>query len=338
MKRYIIKPLGPWHLQTGGLEHEQIEAFPRSDTLSAALLQSWITLFGSDSLPKETWPFRFSSVFPCIVGEESTVFLYPKPRHYNPEFPEAAKISRKEVKKIKWITEKVLELISRNETVPLPKIDDLQIKKGILALKDEKLSDFGSLGEEQTRTRVVIDRLHLGTVPFQFTSRQAGKSVMLYFLANLPDEHIQRFEASLTFLGDQGIGADRTVGMGQFEWIEPAQIVSFNEISGSGAFLNLGLFNPDPKERKAIEWSRSFYDVTNRQGWTAKPTLRRKNVRMVEEGSVLITETQPLHGRLVEVLNPNDTSLTPGQKDRLTELDHTVYRDGQSLFIPVIIP
>jgi CRISPR-associated protein Csm4 len=333
MIRVILKPRGPWHLQTGGLEHEQVDPFPRSDTLSAALLQSYVRLFGVESVPVETaWPYRVSSVFPAIRLGGSYLQLYPKPKHFVVDIPDIPGFSHKDFKKAKWVTGSLMGKICAGGEITFGSLQPIAGNQ-VLALKQENIDTDESLGSSETRTRVVLDRIDLSAVPFQFTSRHAGPNLYWFFLADVKSDFRESFEASLRLLGDEGIGADRTIGLGQFE------VVSIDETSNvsthdPNAWLNLGLYNPPDEERIRLAWDESFYDIVNRQGWTQNPALRRRNVRMVDEGAVLKCVTQPI-GRVVTVLDPNDPDATSSQRTRLTELSHKVYRDGQGFFLPV---
>src|SRR5690625_7588671 len=87
-------------------------------------------------------------------------------------------------------------------------------------------------------------------------------------------------------LGDEGIGADRTVGMGQFSIIANERI---NKVpSGKkGRWLNMGIFNPLTGTTTQIEWEQSAYNLKTRTGWVSGHKLRSSPVPCIVDTTYL---------------------------------------------------
>src|SRR5699024_4551015 len=125
---------------------------------------------------------------------------------------------------------------------------------------------------QSTRTRIVSDRVTSQTTPFHFSSTQFGKHIYLYFLAEVEAEHEARFKATLRMLGDEGIGADRTIGMGLFELEGQAEPIKLDTTAAVG-WVNVGIYNPADDEVEAVKNRKSRYSLFNRYGWTSGHAL-----------------------------------------------------------------
>src|SRR5690625_7651091 len=109
----------------------------------------------------------------------------------------------------------------------------------------------------------------------------------------------------LRMLGDEGIGADRTVGMGQFSIIANERI---NKVpSGKkGRWLNMGIFNPLPGTTTQIEWEQSAYNLETRTGWVSGHTLTLRPVDCIVEKSVIYSVLTQLSIVPVVVVTDDD--------------------------------
>jgi CRISPR/Cas system CSM-associated protein Csm4 (group 5 of RAMP superfamily) len=81
----------------------------------------------------------------------------------------------------------------------------------------------------------------------------------------------------------------------------------------------LSLYSPHEDDR--VDWSRGDYAALTRAGWTDSPAggVRKKNVRMIGEGSVLMAPS--LRGRAVDVAPDG--------------FPHPTWRAGFALAVPV---
>lgn len=341
-----LKPLGPFHLQTGGLDHEQVDTFPRSDTLSAALMYLWARQFGSiPGLPDDP-PFLVSSIFPSVELEQGEIVkLFPRPKsvHYGLVQNESGSFGHKEFKRIQWLDENLFRLSLNGMKALLPHIpaspDDPRLWfNGSVWCKSPR-PDSGAetpLVYEQESTRVVLDRVTNASMPFHYVTTRFAESVNLYLLARVKEEHRSRFLGLLHLLGDEGIGGDRTIGMGRFE-VLGAEEWNAPKTENPSHWVNLGVFNPAPNSQSEVKWEHSSYGLLTRNGWVTEKALRRRSLRVLDEGSVLASSTMP-EGRIVNVLDKEAPDLLDRHREYLSDiiqLDHPVYRDGRTIWLPM---
>lgn len=341
MKAFVLKPLSPFHIQSNSANHESVENFVKSDTLSAALMHIWNVILGEISGLPNKLPFTVSSMFPAVQTEDTCIKLFPKNKRldFNWYRDNAKKGSsepnHKEWKRVLWLDEtlfkKSIEQIGSLRNY-LPNQFD-----GPIWFSNEAAQSIQTLYKIDKRTRVVLDRVSSAATPFHFITVNYTSSTRLFFLAEIEKEYETQFETVLRFLGDEGIGGDKTLGMGRFE-VQAIEDYELPKVQNPNAYMCLGLYNPTTDEQKAINWESSIYSIINRRGWVSKIPLRRRASRMLDDASILKSADR-LYGRLLDVLNPNDSSLPEEVLLKLNEsgLDHPIYRDGRTILIPMSI-
>jgi len=154
----------------------------------------------------------------------------------------------------------------------------------------------------------------------------------IFLLAQFDNEEIKKeFISALRYLADEGIGTDRHVGNGLFEF-DKEEGFNFEETIQSGYSINLSLFCPNSNEiNNILNDDKVAYEIIARGGWITTPeynTLRKKYIRMFKEGSVLKINKN-IDGRVVNI--------TP-EKNKLPEHArniHPIYRVGKSIFLSV---
>jgi CRISPR type III-A-associated RAMP protein Csm4 len=131
-----------------------------------------------------------------------------------------------------------------------------------------------------------------------------------------------RVKSALRVLADSGFGGERSRGWGRAH--EP----QFTDASGlfkseghANAWWLLSIYSPHTDD--AVDWTKGDYSTTTRAGWTDSPagSLKKKQVRMIEEGSVLIAPA--IKGRAVDAA-PDGFA-------------HPVWRSGIAFAVPVPI-
>jgi CRISPR-associated protein Csm4 len=138
----------------------------------------------------------------------------------------------------------------------------------------------------------------------------------------------------LDVLADEGIGGERSAGYGQFtSQIEPVPDQDWPGYSGAdGGMLTLSLVHPTYAE--AGQLARSWYSLTTRRGWVGTPgalAVRRADVVMLSEGSLLPTSPDELFGEMVDVTPPRWPAHVPRLSDPLV-------RWGYALSVGVRMP
>jgi CRISPR type III-A-associated RAMP protein Csm4 len=186
--------------------------------------------------------------------------------------------------------------------------------------------------EIQQRVQVPLEGDTIDARPFYFDRLYFEENSGLYFLAHFNDNTIrQQVLHVLTILGTQGIGTDRTVGNGLFNFDAAIHVTPFDLPGRKGGQLhmNLGLYLPSLEELAMVNMDLSYWQLVKRGGYMGGSSyekflsLRKNNIYFFGEGSVFRTDAIP-HGRYIN-LKPdfNDNDL------------HSVYRCGQALFITI---
>jgi CRISPR-associated protein Csm4 len=150
----------------------------------------------------------------------------------------------------------------------------------------------------------------------------------LYFLAE-GDTSI--LDQALHVLAAEGIGTDRNVGFGFFDFSEDS--LTLDVPRDANHQVALSLFIPETKEqlRDLTASDAVAYDFARRGGWiTTYPftTLRKNAIYGFLPGSVFAIPRQQKAttiGRLVN-LKPEIGDLTP---------DHPVWRNGKAIMLPI---
>jgi len=261
-----------------------------------------------------------SSAFPYYKDE----LFFPKPLNFYPDIEKYEMI--KEFKRIRFISSDYLKNILSDNKIDLSSINNEFIINGCLRTKRNDPNKDEIIFKTSEIPHVVIDRLSNSTQIFHKTEVFFSKDSGLFFIANIKDELIPKFEAVLRFLGDEGIGADRTIGKGQFSVSGPVNIDNLSDIRESGYYYLLSLYSPSVDEVNNIDPDKSFYDFSIRQGWISNSTLNRKALRMLTEGSVIcLKNVAKLSGEIHNVLSKEENN---------SEILNSVYRSGQVISLP----
>lgn len=330
MKAYKLKFQSSFHIDAGNAVDGPSETFIHSDTLFSALVSAARKFYGDEIALEFLEPKSviISSVIPFYKDE---LFL-PKPLHFFPENLKEYEMI-KVFKKAKFISKDLLLKILSGQKIE----EDFFSKdyildgcwrtvKNITSKTKRADEEEDKIFEEQEIPHIVMDRLTNQAQIYYKTEVYFHKNAGLYFIAEIRDDLLPNFETVLRFLGDEGIGADRTIGKGLFE-VEEIQNFPLSLSQESDYYYSLSLYSPTKEEFEKIEPKKSYYDFTIRGGWIANNTLNRKSLRMFVEGSVLkFSNKQKPFGCLHKVLE---------KKDYESDLLYDIYRSGQALFLPI---
>jgi CRISPR-associated protein Csm4 len=326
----------PVHLGRGLEDLDRSETVYHSDSLKSAIFAVGLAQFphwAEDNADAFFNGFRISSCFP-FSGDE--LFL-PKPfLNIRFEFSEVANDRQaKTGKKVSFLSLKQFEkLISVGEGAEPIKISkDVITPDGQFICENEttaKRSFFKT--EVQQRVSVFLEGNDEQTRPFYMDRLYFEKDCGLYFLVDFRGNTELRNQVlqTLRLLGDLGIGTDRTVGNGLFDFDQnrDVQSVEIKTVGKHQKQMNLGLYLPKEKELKEIKLDQSHWSLLKRGGYMGGTSndeflsLRKKSLYFFGEGSVFESET-PLIGKK-EYIKP-DWNLPM----------HPVWRDGQCLFITI---
>lgn len=342
------------HVGFHGIGQENTLSHIPSDSLFAALAVTRANLHGDagpwiDQFTKAEPPIRLSSAFP-FAGD---VRFYPRP----PERP--ASMDLKDWDRIRFVSEGILQGLLKN-TLPeenLPQGLDkeprtgLALQNGQLWLKSDeamrlppglrekkkldgtpiplslKVVQRQRVWQESTIPRVTVDRISNTSEIFHTGRIQFSQGCGLWFGVEWNDRNqVQDLEELLSLLGDAGLGAERSIGYGAFQFERMKQAVAWDNPRPDGRLYLLSRYHPrDAKDAESL-LKHAYYDlvvVSGRVQTAGVANQRRRSARLVAEGSLVGGAAQ---GGLVDV------------QPTVQPFPHPVYRYGLALGIGVEAP
>jgi CRISPR-associated protein Csm4 len=295
-----LHPRGPFHVGELGVGREETLAYVPSDTLYAALVAAWVA--SGDGGPFDPPPLRLTSAFPRV----GALRLYPRPFVRLNVAREQRDELGKTLARFEWCSERIFALLLQGANVTPLAVKDNFIG-GVWFHPEDKLPPAPS-GEAQWRhfwaTRppvphVTIDRLD--NAPNLFHSGQLtfapGCGLWFGVEYSAPDGPA-RLERALGYLADAGLGGLRSTGHGGFAF-EMGEASALATQSPSGYAVTLSRYLPaSPAEiAAALKAEHAAYKLVRVGGWCQDDVgypWRRKQVRLVREGSVLGWNGGPL--------------------------------------------
>ncbi len=338
---YLLRFPHGLHIGSHGVGTEDVRPTIPSDTLFAALLASWVRLGGDP----EAWsqhfpctvggavrpadpPFLLSSAFPFAGG----VLFYPRPMGWEPPLrPEEIKTWNK----VEYLSEAAFRQVTAQPEAKAPAGRFLQ--GGRLFCVE---SEWQALGPQLDRVwteeevpRVTLDRVTSASNLFSMGRVHFHRTCGLWLAVVWRDPERrcgeipfrQAFQLALDELARQGLGGDRAVGYGTFEyelldegvpWLDPQP--------GKQAVL-LSRYHPREEELPWVLREAVAYRLEPVAGWGASPQgqFRRRGLWMMAEGSVIRSLGSGTMGDVVDVSPRNFAH--PG---------HPVWRYGLALAYP----
>ncbi|MBM3157373.1 MAG: type III-A CRISPR-associated RAMP protein Csm4 [Chloroflexi bacterium] len=308
MQDYLLRldPLSPMHVGEPGIGLENCSQYIPSDTLFGALCNAWAILHGSKDLEellgsfptkdseKLQSPIVLSSAFPRFKKNGIDYFFFPKPFSPPPPFgssgdPDEEEIGRKignTLKEIPFVEKAIFKNWAGH--LPLSGLGSLNdFEKHALLVKEAYQTNL--------LARVRLDRItRQSQIYFVKSLNFTGNGGGLFCLVQLDDSLKDRFESAFRFLGDQGIGGERSLGFGRFcpSKMEPVpgDFLLGSEDSGSH-HLTLSMYHPSETELGSIQKKprQVYYDLVQRGGWVDSPHThsphRKNRCFMFREGS-----------------------------------------------------
>lgn len=312
----------PLHIGIEGIGQERIEEIVGSDTLWGALVQCWALLYEDDIAALAAEPdFRLSSAFPFRGPSR----YYPVPAHFL-EIVAPLVVQQgwdfKPLKKIRYVCEDLFVALCRGEKELLSTLknsDSCWPSPWPSADKDIETGFF----TVHQRPRLRIDRLTGGSEEggfFYCSDLYFKPDCGLYFLVRLKEELLEKFEAALRLLGEQGLGADRSVGRGRFHFTRSA--VSLPEPDTDTPCILLSACLPSNRDLELVDFSSSRVILKIRRGHAGGPAvsrLRRPDLILLGEGSFL---SKAPEGHVPVVIHRDKGA------------PHDVYRYGRAFVVP----
>ena len=334
-KVYKLHFTAPLHI---GDQHDDLgnsQKVIQSDTLYAALM-SCLAKSG-ESLPEEgDLGFTVSSLFPYFQKDKDSAPVYFLPIPMQAKRADLADASMaKKVKKVQWVDSTLYSKVLSGESL------FEGTEKYIPNIKESYLTAF-ELPEDVNGSREFVRSEVSERVTLQ--SRTGDEDAKPFYVDKLLFRHHAGFyfmaegdttllEKALRLLSMEGIGTDRNVGYGFFEYT--ADTLSIDLPDGASHQLSLSLFIPESKEQlEALMNSEQVaYDFVRRGGWiTTYPytTLRKNAVYGFLPGSVFRKygdEAATVIGKIAD--------LKPDSADK--GIAHHIWRNGKAIMLPIIL-
>ena len=328
-KIYKLRFTTPLHLGDERADYDTSLSVYHSDSMYAAIT-AVLAKIGIQIPDNGDFGFSISSLFPYYQKDNDTIFFLPKPLKQDDFDPEIRKI----VKKIEWLDIKYFNKYINGENLFANGFNkksshgsymtDMDIDDGFISKEVNPRVTVSRTGQEDARP-FYMERLY-----FKYDSG-------MYFIAL--GDNFDILENALEILKDEGIGTDRTVGNGFFEWESDKIEINIPE---SEYFTNLSMFIPVNKEQlqNMLNSQNTAYRFQKRGGWITDEglnTFRKNNIYMFNEGSVFKTSKTndfSTNGRIVNLMP--DLTYEHLREEKGIE-KHPVWRNGKAIFIPVKI-
>jgi CRISPR type III-A-associated RAMP protein Csm4 len=196
--------------------------------------------------------------------------------------------------------------------------------------RKRRLRLWATMDTQHTAVDRVLTSAAEGLLYFD-TEHFFAPSVGLYFLLRCPDDF--PIEAVLRFLNHSGVGGNRTIGKGHFEWSaeRAEQWLEQLEAKNGDAVILLSRCMPKPNE---FDWQKSVYRTTSRRpkfesAYGQPMRVHKGIVRQLVEGSVLCpNQFKDAYGQLVKVGDSQDWDGTP----------HPVFHNGIGFPLRMVMP
>jgi CRISPR-associated protein Csm4 len=320
----------PLHIGNERSDYSTGSPMLHSDSLYAAICNAWAKLGKADWIGENgDCGFIISSLFPFINHNTAFSYFLPKPLLHTDEKnkDDLDTNVRKALKKVQWIDIPVFEALAMAS--PLEYTDTF-FDKGYQSVI-EFPKGMSEPISNQPMPRATISRTGIEDTVIYYIDRyyfdnQAG----LYALVNFENQLSKaRVETAFRLLADEGLGTDRNVGHGKFEFTMDKLSINLPNHADYG--INLGMYCPSNK----AEWeeftehkkpnAKSGYSIKRRGGWMSEPrnTWRKRSVYMALPGGVFKTNGKINAGAVINVEPTGEVNT-----------GHPVWRNGQSIFLP----
>lgn len=332
-KVYKLHFTSPLHISDNRSDYGISLKSIQSDTMYAAIT-SCLAKLGRKIPDGGDLGCTISSLFPFYQKDKVTEAVYFLPKPLRNSLPKLEDVSKaKTIKKVTWLDTEYFQKVINNESIFEDKEDIQAIKNKIYLTKYEIADDFIS---SQVSPRVTVSRSgDEDATPF-YVDRVYFKDYSgLYFIS---DGDTLLLEEGLKLLQYEGIGTDRNIGNGFFEY--DAATIELRIPEQGSYSMSMSMYIPQNKEElnNMLSGNDVAYDFTRRGGWitdTPFNTIRKNAVYAFNPGSVLRVESnKPLCIGAIVNLKPDiqeDILTTKG----ITKIPHPIWRNGRSLFIPI---
>ena len=330
-KIYKIHFTTPLHLGDERLDYGISLRTIHSDTMYAALV-SVLAKIGKEIPNEADLGFTISSLFPFYQKDKQTDSIYFLPKLLKQTLPHSKHQDiAKKIKKVKWLDKEFFQSHILGNELFDENFNPENIRGEYLTTKDFPDDDFI---KSEVSPRVTVSRTGKeDAIPFYMERLFFKDYSGMYFIA-LGDTKL--LDIALEILKEEGIGTDRNIGNGFFEFDKDTDIQTIKfDLPESNYKCNLSMYLPKSQEElnNVLNSENIAYDFIKRGGWITTPpygTFRKNSVNMFTEASVFSsvkTNKVTIDGKIVK--------LTP--EVEYVDFEHEIFRNGKAIFIPVKI-
>lgn len=334
-KIYRLHFTAPLHISDQREDASISQKTIHSDTFHAALISCLAKV--RKKVPKDgDLGCVISDLFPYYQQKEDGEPTYFLPMPLQSTLPQLADpADAKKVKKVQWVDTKLYNDLLNGKKVFGGNSEDLNLIQASYLTKtklplDAKSSRDFVKSEVMQRVKIEDRSGKEPALPYHVDRISFMDYSGLYFLVSgdttLLDEVLQ-------ILAMEGIGTDRYVGYGFFEYIKDGNDLVINVPNEACHQIALSMFIPESEEQlnSLLCNDKVAYDFSRRGGWITTPpynTLRKNAIYAFLPGSVFCGTTDKYYlGRIV--------NLKPEGKINGQTIDHPIWRNGKSIMIPI---
>ena len=332
-KIYKLHFTAPLHISDQHDDLGNSQKIIQSDALYAALM-SCLAKKGEDLPENGELGFTVSSLFPYFQKDKESAPVYFLPIPMQSKQADLTDVTKaKTVKKVQWIDSTLYSSVLSGESLFDGTDSYIPYIQGNYLTKYELPEDIN--GSKEFVRSEVSQRVTLmsrtgeeDAKPFYVDKVLFRYDAGLYFIA---EGDTSLLEKALNLLSVEGIGTDRNVGYGFFDY--SADNLSIDLPKDANHQLSLSLFIPESKEQLEVllNSERVAYDFARRGGWiTTYPymTLRKNAIYGFVPGSVFRKD----EGKSATVIG-KIVDLKPETVD--VEILHHVWRNGKAIMLPI---
>jgi len=297
-----------------------------SDTLYAALT-SCLAKIGKQIPDNGDLGFTISSLFPFYQKDKESQAVYFFPKHLKSVLPDIEKVEQaKTIKKVQWIDlEHYNQLLMGNGNI----FNDDKCIKGEYFTQENIDKDFI---KSEVSPRVTVSRTgQEDAIPFYMDRIYFKDHSGLFFMV---EGDTKLLDIAMDILQYEGVGTDRNVGNGFFEYDELSKSeIDINYPNDSEYVMSLSMYIPENKQQldEMLAGNNVAYDFIRRGGWITTPphiSFRKNAIYAFTPGSIFSAKAnQPFIQGKIHDLKP--------ELDFDGGIEHPIWRNGKSIFIPI---
>lgn len=300
-----------------------------SDTLYAAML-ACLAKTGRSIPDDGDLGFTISSLFPYYQKDEGSYPTYFLPMPLYAHQIELADVTMaKKVKKVKWVDASLYNGILSGEDLSdhLSDIQESYLSKQPLPTGIDGTKEFVK-AEVSQRVTLVSRTGDEDAMPYYVEKIVFKHHSGLYFIAQ---GDTSLLEEALRLLSLEGIGSDRNIGFGFFDFSSDQLSMDLPQDADHQIALSLLIPESEEQMKQLLDSDNVAYDFTRRGGWiTTYPfsTLRKNAIYGFLPGSVFSKAKEKECMTIGKIINlqPEVGELSP---------THPIWRCGRSIMLPI---